>query len=92
MAMSEADRVDATRQLARKIFVEAKATATFSTADLKAAIDAIDDGFDSLVSSHLSTDTIEVALNKLLPQPFKSNATVVEKSLLVAVTATKRYG
>ena len=92
MAMSEADRTAAMRRIVKEMFVKAKATAVFNTTDLKAAVDAIDDSLDSLISTHLGTDTVEVALNKTLPDPFKSSASNAQKSLLFAYTVMKRFG
>jgi len=92
MAMSETDRTAAMRRIVTEMFVKAEATAVFNTADLKAAVDSIDDALDSLVSTHLGTDTVVVALNKTLPQPFKGAASNAQKSLLFAYTVMKRFG
>ena len=59
---------------------------------MKAAVDEIDDGLESIVSTHLGTDTIAQALNKLLPEPFKSTATAAQKGLMLAFVAMKKYG
>jgi hypothetical protein len=74
------------------MFVATGLTANFSVSDLKAAVDAIDDGLDSLVNTHTGTDSVETALNKLLPQPVKADATVEQKGTILAYVAMKRYG
>ena len=92
MAMSEADRTDAMRRIVRELFVATGATATFTTTEIKAAVDAIDDAFDSTISEHTGTDSIEVAINKMLPVPFKTTATTEQKALLFIYATMKRYG
>lgn len=92
MAMSDADRKDATIRLCRKLFVETGDTGTVSVADLRAAVNAIDDMFGSLCSSHIGTDTIEVAFNKAIPEPAKTALTQAQKAVVLAYTAMKRFG
>lgn len=92
MAMTDADRQQSARALAKALWKDGALTANMHLGDLKNAVVAVDQGLDSLVGSHLATDTIEVALNKLLPEPFKSTATVAQKGLLLAYVAMKRYG
>jgi len=92
MTMSDADRADATKRLCQKIYVELGATANCNVTDVRAAINALDNVFDSQCNSHTPTDTIEVAFNKALPEPFKSNATVAQKSFALAYTIMKRCG
>ena len=52
----------------------------FSASDLKAAIDATD----------IWIDGNEVSFNSSLPNPFKTNATQAQKTLLFCVTAAMR--
>ena len=92
MAMSEADRTAAMRRIVQEMFVKAKATAVFTTVDIKAVVDAIDDAFDSLISTHLGTDTVTVAINKMLPQPFKGASTTAQKSLVFRITVEFKFG
>lgn len=91
MPMSEADRTATARQLAKDIFVSINDTATLSTADLKAAVDAIDDTFDAVMSTLDTTKTIEGALKAALPEPFKSTSTVAQKGAILAAVAIKKY-
>lgn len=92
MAMSEADRTAAMRRIVLEMFVKLKATAIFDTVEIKAAVDAIDDVLDSLISTHLGTDTIVVAINKTLPEPFKSASTNAQKSLVFRITVEEKFG
>lgn len=90
MAMSDNDAFLCARQLAKHIF--RNKTANFNITELKAAVKAIYDGLDSQISEHSGSDTVEVALNKLLPQPFKADATIEEKGYAFAYAVMKKYG
>lgn len=92
MAMSEADRTAAMRRIVEEMFVKPKATAVFDTVEIKAAVDAIDDALDSLISTHLGTDTITVAINKTLPEPFKTDSTTAQKSLVFRIVVEVKFG
>lgn len=92
MAMSEADRITAMRLIVLEMFVKAKATAVFDTVELKAVVDALDDALDSLISTHLGTDTITVAINKTLPEPFKTDSTTAQKSIAFRITVDVKFG
>ena len=57
-------------------------TGAFGRQDLRAAVDAIDDYFG----------TNAAAINAALPEPFKSEATIPQKALLLMRVAGERYG
>ena len=80
-ALSDADRAIAARNWIQKAFVEANATATFTFADIKAAIDATDTWIDSNQGSY----------NAALPAPF-STGTVAQKTLLFTYVSLRRAG
>lgn len=92
MALIAADRQDAARQLARKLFVETTATANLSLTDIRAAIDSVDDTFDALASALAGTATVQQNVNIRLPEPFKTTATAGQKASIVAYVAMKRGG
>ena len=90
MPMSEDDRDRAARILGRRIYKGI--TANLGTDDLRAAVVAVDDGLETIVSTFQQTDTVEVALNKLLPDPFKITATQAQKGEALGITAGVKYG
>ncbi len=92
MPMSETDKIDVLRQFARRVYGELGATADLNTANLKAAIDSIDDTFNSLASTLTQGQTVEINFNANFPEPFKSTATVPQKALALAYWAMKRGG
>jgi len=49
--------------------------------DLRAALDALDDWFDTNAST----------VNNIFPEPFKSNATTAQKAALLAYVLLERY-
>ena len=90
MPMSEADRVEATRRLAKEIFPPGE-TATLDTDELKAAIDAIDDTLETVMSALNIALTIEGALNAALPEPFRTTSTTAQKAATLATTVNKKF-
>jgi hypothetical protein len=74
------------------MFVEAAATARFSLTDLRAAVDSIDDTFNTPASALTQGQTVVQNINARLPEPFKGNATLAEKALAVAFVAMKTGG
>lgn len=92
MPLSDSDRQSVTRTLIQKMFVEAGATATLSTADIKAAIDSIDDTFNAAASTLTQGQTVVQNINARLPEPFKGTATTAQKALAVAYVAMKIGG
>ena len=81
-ALSDADRQIATRAWIRRTFEELGGTATVTTVDIKAAIDALD---DFLTSN-------ETAINNAIPQPARGALTTTQKAMLVAYVAMRRAG
>jgi hypothetical protein len=71
------------------------ATAVYSTDDLNAAIQAIDNAFDTTLNAAVSAghgaQTIVQALNSVIPAPV-SGATAQQKAELVSFAIAKRYG
>ena len=92
-AMTEQEIRKAARHLAKRIFVEPNATATFTVSDMIAAVTAVDGAFEG-TPAQLPNQAQSVAnnLNIVLPQPFKADATVEQKSTLLAVWAGVKYG
>lgn len=81
-ALPDADRRHATRRFIERIFVEGRQTATFSTDQLKAAVDAIDDWIEANAQS----------FNQSLPPQFRNNASAEQKTQLFCFVALKRAG
>lgn len=80
MALTDAERLEGARSWARKMFVEAGATANFNLDDLKAAFAAVDTWADANQGSYVAA----------LPAPFKTNSNAAQKALLLAFVAMKR--
>ncbi len=57
-------------------------TAAFGSQDLRAAVNALD----------VYLEDNAAAINAVLPQPFKSEATNAQKALLLMRVTAKRYG
>jgi hypothetical protein len=76
-------------------FVQAQITARYSTADLAAAVAALDNAFDTTLSTAVTavggSTTVINGLNAIIPAPF-SGATVQQKTLLCCYTLMKRAG
>jgi hypothetical protein len=71
------------------------ATAVYNLDDLNAAIQAIDNAFDTTLNAAVSAghgaQTIVQALNSVIPAPL-SGATAQQKAELVTFAIAKRYG
>ena len=80
--MSDADRADATRIYVNQIYVRTNDRADYDTDLLREVIDAMD--------NYLNAN--QAAINAVLPEPFKSTASLEQKGLALAVTASKRTG
>ena len=80
--LADADRQIAARAWVKRAFVEAGATANMGHDVVKAAADATDTWIDDNQSS----------FNSVLPEPFKSTATLEQKTLLFCYVAMKRAG
>ena len=90
-ALSTAERNRAARIIARRIY--RNSTAALTHADIFAAVGAEDDAFErvpTLLPNQLQS--VALNLNAVLPEPFKSTATVAQKSVLLAVWAGVKYG
>ena len=97
--MSDADQYVAIRAALHKMYDEAGATANLNLADAKAALAYIDRFMQGDTVATLTTateidvtKTVAVNLNANLPEPFKSNATLAQKGLLMAYWAMKFAG
>lgn len=92
-AISTPEKNRCARVLANRIFVEAVATATLTHDDLVAAVGAVDAMMEGLPTAlGNQSQSIALNINAGLPDPFKSTATVSQKSALVAVWAGVKYG
>lgn len=78
--LSDSERHECARAWVRKVFVELGNTATMSHADIKAAMDAADTW----------ADTNAGAFNTALPVPFRTTATLEQKTLLLAFVILRR--
>jgi hypothetical protein len=80
---------------ANKWFVAPNALGVYSMDDLAAAIQAIDNAFDTTLNAAVSAghgaQTIVQALNSVIPAPV-SSATNQQKAELVCFAIMKRYG
>ena len=76
-------------------FVAASLTAIYSIDDLNAAVQAIDNAFDTTINAAASAghgaQTVVQALNSVIPAPV-SGATAQQKAELVCFAIMKRYG
>jgi hypothetical protein len=86
---------EASAHWANKHYVLANTVADLSTADLNAAIQAIDSAFDmtlnAVVSAGHGAQTIVQALNSVIPAP-AANLGNQQKAELVTFAIMKRYG
>lgn len=78
--LTNAEREDALREFLRRAFHETGATCNFDTVALRAAVDALDAWIE----------TNGTAVNAALPEPFKSEGTLAQKSVLFSAVALKR--
>lgn len=80
MTQDAATRAAGARSLADTIFEETDATGHSNHDDLVAAIGALDDRMDAVLSTLTQTRTVKQTLLDALPEPFKSNSTALEKA------------
>ena len=94
MPISELERQRASRGWGRKAFEEENQTATLNLNQIKAAVDAFDSALDSQQNTlgFVNQATLLANLNNLLPEPFKSTATPMQKALLLARVLLARAG
>lgn len=78
--LSDSNRENIAREWIRKAFVDLKATANLDHLAIKAAVDAADAWADQNQSS----------FNTALPLPFRTTATVDQKTLLLCYVILKR--
>lgn len=81
-ALSDANRIDTMRQFARKAFQDLGATANMTTADIKSAVDALDDWLEANITT----------LNAAFPLPFRTTASTQQKALILSFVAMKKGG
>jgi hypothetical protein len=86
---------DTSAYWANKWFVVPNLTAIYMLDDLNAAIQAIDNAFDTTLNAAVSAghgaQTVAQALNSVIPAPL-SGATPQQKAELVTFAIAKRYG
>lgn len=82
MALTLDEKKGALKEFVRKAFLETGALCEFDTVDLLAAADAVDSW----------TETNQGSYNAALPDPFKSTASLEQKTLLLCFIALKRAG
>ncbi len=80
--LTNTQRIKCGRAFAQKAYVDLVATANLTKADIKAAVDATDDWIDDNQAS----------FNTALPNPFKTTATLDQKTLLFVIVALERAG
>lgn len=80
--LTEPERVHAAREWIRHAFEKLGGTASLTTADVKAALDAADNWADANATAY----------NNALPLPFRTTATTAQKALLLAYVCMKRAG
>lgn len=92
MALTNQQRLDVMRRVCRAMFDEARAVANLDTIEVKAAIDALDSIFDAQASTLTQNQTVQANFVNALPEPFKSNTTAAQKTLVFTYVAMKRGG
>lgn len=96
MALTLANQQDTARQFINQIFVQAQVTANLSSADILAAVQALDNDLDATlnaaVTAYGGTTTILNAFIASLPAPFSTNATNAQKAWALAYVLLKRAG
>lgn len=95
MALTAAQLHAVSQFWSQQQFVMASVTANFSTADLQAAAQAVDNALDATLNQAVAivggTTTVAAGLNAIIPAPF-STATVQQKTILVCYVLMKRAG
>lgn len=79
--LSDAERIAVHAEVMRRLS-EQRDTVSITKADLRAAINALDDFFNSNAT----------AINNAIPQPARNNLTVSQKALLLMYVIDRRYG
>lgn len=81
MALTDEDLKVALRSYIQTAYTQMGDIATLTTADIKAAAQALDTWLDDNAAT----------INSILPQPFRGTATPGQKALILAFTALRRY-
>lgn len=95
MALTQVQIETALRRYVKDNYSDRTKTATLNTDDIKAAIESIDLGMDTIINTIpvlWGVKSIKVALIDNLPEPFKSNSTAQEKALVFSAWAMKEAG
>ena len=90
MAQTEAQKIAAARELARRLYTIA--TAVTNHDDLKAAIDSIDATMDALPGALNAAQTVKTNFIQRLPANFKNSSTQQEKAIALMVWAMQEVG
>lgn len=95
MALSAQQQAQAAAYWVNVSFVTTNLTANVSTADIVAAVAAIDNAFDTTLTNATAAvggnTTIINGLNQIIPAPF-STMSVAQKTMLVCHVLMKRAG
>src|SRR5512143_1035237 len=95
MALTSVQQRDVVTYWIQRHFVAINIVANFNTEDLRAAVQAIDNAFDTTLSQAVAALggalTVAQGLNAIIPAPF-STATAQQKTFLVCYVAMKRAG
>lgn len=81
-ALSEQERANVWADFMRKLSLTNESLGAVSKADLRAAVDAI----DQFLEDNATT------INNAFPQPARANLTVPQKARLLAYVALRRWG
>lgn len=95
MAMTDAEIRAVSGELIRRIYVRPNKTAVMHLGHFIAAVQSIDTAMNATtnqIQNAYPATVLETAIAQNLPEPFKSTATVAEKTLALAVWAMKRGG
>lgn len=80
--LTNSQRIKCGRAFALRAYQELNSTANLTKDDIKAAVDATDDWIDDNQAS----------FNTALPNPFKTTATLDQKTILFVIVALERAG
>ncbi len=95
MTLTAAERKEAARELAVKLYVAVQKTAVTNIDDLIAAVGSIDDAMDTTfdnLPAAWGTKTVKQGLIDNLPDPFKSNSSAADKAIAMSIWAMKEAG
>lgn len=95
MALTPTQIRQALRQWVKTSYSDRTKVANLNTDDIRAAIESIDSGMDTIISTipgAWETKSIKQALIDNLPEPFRSKATAEEKALVFSAWAMSEAG